>query len=92
MGIYIDMEMPKENTILWLYPDGNVRVWRQDIDHDEWKTAIEVPTPHGRLIEEPKSYDYSGLVHISPYDFVGITKYFAEQVHNQQTVIEAEGT
>ena len=43
--------MPKENTILWLYPDGNVRVWRQDIDHDEWKTAIELPTPHGRLID-----------------------------------------
>ena len=52
MGVYIKgMEMPKENTMLWLYPDGNVRVWRQDIDHDEWKTAIEVPTPHGRLID-----------------------------------------
>ena len=46
--------MPKENTMLWLYPDGNVRVWRQDIDHDEWKTAIEVPTPHGRLIDADK--------------------------------------
>ena len=44
------MEMPKTTTQLWLFPDGSVRVWKQDIDYDEWKKAIEVP-PHGRLID-----------------------------------------
>lgn len=84
------MEMPKENTMLWLYPDGNVRVWRQDIDHDEWKTAIELPKCHRRLIEEPNSFDYSGLAYIACDDYFGIAKYFAAQVRNQPTIIPSD--
>ena len=90
MGVYIDIDMPKENTQLWLYPDGCVRVWRQDVDHDEWKTAIELPKGHRRLIEEPSSFYYSGLAHIAPDDYFGIAKYFANQVHNQPTIIPAD--
>ena len=53
MGIYIKgMEMPKEDTkVLMIFPDGNVRIWGTDIDADKWAEAIEVPTPHGRLID-----------------------------------------
>ena len=57
MGVYIkDMEMPKKSVALILFPDGNVHVFRDDIDHDEWLKAIELP-PHGRLIEESKVLD-----------------------------------
>lgn len=53
MGVYIKcMEMPKEDVkSITIFPDGNVRIWGSDIDHDEWAEAIEVSTPHGRLID-----------------------------------------
>lgn len=53
---------------------------------------IEIPTPHGRLIEEPKELHYGGLLNISPYDFVGTTEYFMNQIKEQPTIIEAEGS
>ena len=88
MGIYIDMEMPKDPVQIWIYPDGNVRVWRQDIDHDEWKKAIEVPTPHGRLIDADIVYDkIAEADHAGNYvdmDAVGMA---LEEV---PTIIEAE--
>lgn len=51
---------------------------------------VEIPTPHGRMIEEPKQFDYSGLAYIEPLDFRKIAEYFANQVKAQPTVIEAE--
>lgn len=56
----------------------------------DWCPLVEIKTPHGRLIEEPKKLEYGGLVHIVPWDFVGIAKYFYNQIHAQPTVIEAE--
>ena len=54
---------------------------------------IEVPTPHGRLIEEPKAFDLDGLFYIEPHDFERIGKYFIDQVKEQPTIIEAgDGT
>ena len=51
MGVYIKgMKMPDKATTIVVFPEGKARVFRQDIDHDEWLTAIEVP-PHGRLID-----------------------------------------
>ena len=49
----------------------------------------EVPQ-HGRLIEEPYSFDFGGLAYIAHNDFYGIAKYFAEQLHNQPTIIPAD--
>ena len=47
-----DMDMPKDDTkVVLIFSDGNVRVWGEDIDTDEWKKAVEVPTPHGDLID-----------------------------------------
>lgn len=46
------MEMPKDDTkVVLIFSDGNVRVWGEDIDTDEWKKAVEVPTPHSRLVD-----------------------------------------
>lgn len=55
----------------------------------DWCPLVEIP-PHGRLIEEPKQFDYSGLAYIEPLDFRKIAEYFANQVKAQPTVIEAE--
>lgn len=53
MGVYIDMEMPKDVTLLAISPDGTVDIISGQPDLS-WKTlkhkAISVP-PHGRLID-----------------------------------------
>lgn len=91
MSIYISgVEMPDKTTTIVIFPEGKARVFRQDIDHDEWLTAIEVPTPHGRLIEEPKQLSYDGLAYISPYDVIGTAKYFLDQIRAMPTIIEAD--
>jgi hypothetical protein len=53
---------------------------------------IKVPTPHRRLIEEPKQLSYDGLAYISPTDSIGTAEYFLDQIRAMPTIIEAEGT
>lgn len=44
-----------------------------------------------RLIDVDKiKLDYSGLMHISPYDFIGTAKYFADQIKSAPTVDAVE--
>ncbi len=45
-----NVKMPDKATTIIVFPEGKARVFRQDIDHDEWLTAIEVPQ-HGKLID-----------------------------------------
>lgn len=59
-------------------------------DRPDWCPLVEVPTPHGRLIEEPTTLSYSGVCKIDPYNYVGLAEYFCGQIKSQQTVIEAE--
>lgn len=49
------MDIPDKATTIVVFPEGKARVFRQDIDHDEWLTAIEVPTQHGDLIDRDKA-------------------------------------
>ena len=51
MGVYIDMEMPKNEEILCvnIYPDGKVCI-NLDLECTRIATAVHVP-PHGRLID-----------------------------------------
>ena len=37
-----NMKMPDKATTIVIFSEGKARVFRQDIDHDEWLTAIEV--------------------------------------------------
>jgi len=53
-------------------------------------SLVEVPTPHGRLIEEPRAIYYGGLCQVAPNDVHGITRYFIEQIQKLPTIIEAE--
>lgn len=100
------MEMPKDcrECPLCNYHIETGETWCEAIDgllatdygtilfdgRDSDCPLAEIKTPHGRLIEEPKKLEYGGLVYIAPLDFVGIAKYFYNQIHAQPTVIEAE--
>lgn len=46
MAVLINMEMPKEDIMMILSPDGTVTF----MDH-KTAEAVEVPEPHGRLID-----------------------------------------
>lgn len=51
MGVYIDMEMPKGELgaiPIMIYANGNVEHF---FSHEKYGKAIEVPEPHGRLID-----------------------------------------
>lgn len=40
-----------------------------------------------RLIDADELvFDYSGLIHMNPYDFEGILKYFAKQIARMPTI------
>ena len=49
------MDISDKATTIVVFPEGKARVFRQDIDHDEWLTVIEVPTQHGDLIDRDKA-------------------------------------
>lgn len=71
--------------------DGWVTFSKVCSSRQKWCPLVELPEKHGRLIEEPKYFDYSGLAMIAPLDFKGTAEYFARQVKEQPTIIEAEG-
>lgn len=96
MGVYIKgMEMPKQGrTTIQIGPDGAVYVVDKCLifkeKYEANYSAIAIKAPHRRLIEEPEFLSYSGLEKISPFDCIGMTKYFADQVKAMPTIVEAE--
>lgn len=92
MSILIEgMKMPDKITQVILYPDGNVYVFRDVIDNDLKLKAVEIPTPHKRLIEEPEFFNLGGLCFIASNDFVGTEKYFMDQLRALPTIVGEEG-
>jgi hypothetical protein len=67
MGVYIEgLDMPKEgeHIIALIKNDGKVFYFEQDIETTTCKImkdteAIQIPTPHGRLIDANKIFTYS---------------------------------
>ena len=53
--------------------------------------VVALPEKHRRLIEEPESLSYAGLIFIHQNDFYGTAEYFAKQIEELPTIIEAEG-
>ena len=51
---------------------------------------VEIPAPHGRLIEAPNEISYAELYRYNRYDYIGIAEYFANQIRKLPTIIEAE--
>lgn len=92
------MEMPKGNSTinLLIYSDG--RIFTGHLNDDKY-SAVEVPTPHGRLIDADALHD---AMYNRAFETDGDTmwqsgcwvRYRAiEQVHDSQpTIIEAEGS
>ena len=78
------MEMPKgKSAKLIIRPNGNA--WLMS-DGGKWLEVVEVPTPHGRLIEE--NY-LTGLMDDGDHYPTGLLD--AADVYNAPTIIEAEG-
>ena len=101
MGIYIkNMDMPKnrpEHTYMMVFPSGEVWEVRYDDNRImKYGTAIEIPTPHGRLIDADALKGdgfytvvcYTGKM---PYEYTAMriddapTVIGAEEVYNQYT-------
>lgn len=59
MGVYIKgIDMPKkgEHIVALIKSDGECSYWKQEIEHGTCEPmqtvkAIQIPTPHGRLID-----------------------------------------
>lgn len=67
MGVYIDVEMPKENDELRLIIRSNGQVIISHITYYEEAEAIPVPEPHGRLIDEENICDKLRPLIENPY-------------------------
>ena len=66
MGVYIkNLSLPTDEPIeVTIYPDGRAEWTRWELDRDGGDIevtaeaeAVEIETPHGRLIEEREAYD-----------------------------------
>lgn len=84
------MEMPDKATTIVIFPEGKARVFRQDIDHDEWLTAIEVPK-HGRLIDAD-ALEKCGEIVKQDQGYYYVKGVALTSIYNAPTIIEAEGT
>lgn len=81
------MEMPKrKNSIIFETRNGILMCRNLDVLDDDWYEVIEVPTPHGRLIDADElevDTEWSDY-----YD--GYQSYSAMQIKYAPTVIESE--
>lgn len=86
MSILIkSMEMPKDTCEIRITIDQDGDWWARRIDTDgEWHEVVEVPTPHGRLI------DADALSQIYRFDDYGKAVVDCEDMDNAPTIIEAE--
>lgn len=84
MGVYIDMEMPKEGSwkTVRIYPDGTCAIpnWQGDCALIKDVKAVSVPS-HGRLIDADALVRDNGIKEIPEY---------YEVVCAAPTIIEAE--
>lgn len=96
MGVYIEgLKMPEQGRVtIQIGSDGAVYFVDKCLifkeKYEDNCSAIAIKAPHGRLIEEPEFLSYGGLAKISPFNFNGIAKYFADQVKAMPTIVEAE--
>ena len=81
------MDMPKEgeHIVTLIKSNGKCTYWKQDTEYGicepmQTVEAIQIPTPHGRLIDRDDIY-------IGRWD---IDSDLAEQIQNAQTILEAE--
>ena len=85
------MDMPKDGAIkLFLWPDGQVDKLADDIMECRQYNAIEVPTPHGDLIDRDKLNIYFQLVNDFG-DVVGVRHAVSiNEIEEAPAIIESE--
>lgn len=67
------------------YPLNEFPYWEKRVD---WCPLVEVPTPHGRLIDVDELYREVAKAHA--YEHLSVKRIIA-MIHKSPTVIEAEG-
>ena len=97
MGVYIKgMEMPKKCLWCPLQYIGFCQVTKTDVNSDLGRRAddcpiVEVPEPHGRLIDENELTVSTDNIVSKIMIFGGQVCYSLSDIDNASTVIEAEG-
>lgn len=81
----IDMPKEGEHIVALIKSNGKCSYWKQDTEYGicepmQTVEAIQIPTPHGRLIDRDDIY-------IGRWD---IDSDLAEQIQNAPTILEAE--
>ena len=85
MGVYIDIEMPKGELgaiPIMIYANGAVEHF---FSHEKYGKAIEVPEPHGRLIDAD-AIPYKKIMYDGDDFYYGVTKPYIDRI---PTVIPA---
>lgn len=89
------MKMPKTCIVCWLSPI--CPVWVKEVSRYKGYDnrlpdcpLVEVPTPHGRLIDE-KQIPYIDLNADMPQSKVRVWTTFKDKIDRLPTIIEAEG-
>lgn len=99
MGLYIDMEMPKEiepTLVIDFCEDPDGRRYARFYHYrygglTDWHEVLEVPEPHGRLIDADALADnwYYASAALLPDDVKKVVA--LDDIDRAPTIIEAEG-
>lgn len=97
MGLYIkDLGMPKEgawyNIVITSNGKGFVDVVREDnaLTGTEFIQAVEISTPHGRLIDENKILLTNLEIFMCDGSYKEALKLLCEKIDDAPTILEAE--
>lgn len=77
--------------IVWRYvPDSETDYWQSD-KRPDWCPLVDVPTPHGRLIDaDAVLSQYNGNILTAQNDYAEGLRDAAEDIKTAPTIIEAE--
>ena len=103
MSILIDWDMPKACRDCAFQIGGWCRMYSDDekrindanliVERPEWCPLVEIPTPHGRLIDAEKLKRHIDKLPALPDgNFAGTHRNLKALINMQKAVIEAEGS
>ena len=87
------MEMPKKGyKDIRIHADGSWTAYAETVPYNDiYGAAVEVPTPHGRLIDAEKLEVHDGWLSEAEGYSTHITFVYSNAIDLAPTVIEAEG-
>ena len=93
MGVYVKGmdKIPEDGAVLVVKHDDNGKAYiKYACTYGYSMELINVPEPHGRLIDADKLSDFTDALH-KVMIFGGQTVYSQSAIDNAPTVVEAEG-